>query len=230
MRTVNDPEESPAPSEGPTEPGRSIFGYRRSAVQRLLADRDVRLMDAEKRIQEEGQAAERLDAEAANLREANARLQDRIRELEEAGPAAGLSAARFLNEELATILTAAEDSAGRVIERAREAADRQVAEADRLWRESQEQMSRFAAWRDRIDPAVRSARGRLDEVRTRIEEVPDLIREALTPLADAIAGLDEDLAAVAGASTPPLMVTPSAIDSGSQEPQEQGRAAGAAGE
>ncbi len=230
MRTVSDPEQPPARGEGPTEPGRSLFGYRRSAVERLLAARDLRLMEAEARTREAQEAAERLDAEAANLREANARLQDRIRELEEAGPAGGLSAARFLNEELATILTAAEDSAGRVIERAREAADRQVAEADRLWREAQEQMSRFAAWRDRIDPAVRSARGKLDEVRTRIEEVPDLIREALTPLADAIGGLDEDLAAVAGASTPPLMVTPSAIDSGEREPQEQPRAAGAAGE
>ena len=230
MRTVSDPGEAPAPSERPPEPGRSLFGYRRSAVQRLLADRDIRIRGADERIREAEEAAERLDAEAASLREANARLQDRVRELEEAGPAGGLSAARFLNEELATILTAAEDSAGRVIERAREAADRQVAEADRLWREAQEQMSRFAAWRDRIDPAVRSARGKLDEVRTRIEEVPDLIREALTPLADAIGGLDEDLAAVAGASTPPLMVTPSAIDSGEREPQEQPRAAGAAGE
>src|SRR6266496_848189 len=80
------------------------------------------------------------------------------------------------------------------------------------------------------DPAVRSARGKVDEVRARIEEVPDLIREALTPLADAIGGLDEDLAGVAGASTLPLMVTPSAIDSGEREPQEQARAAGAMGE
>jgi chromosome segregation ATPase len=230
MRTVSDQEGAPTPGEPPDEPGRSLLGYRRSAVQRLLADRDVRLMEAEKRIQSAQAAAERLDAETANLREANARLQDRIRELEEAGPGGGQTAARFLNEELATILTAAEESASRVIDRARQSAERQVAEAGRLWREAQEQMSRFAAWRDRVDPMVRSARGKLDEVRARIEEVPELIREALTPLADAIGGLDEDLAGVAGASTPPLMVTPSAIEPGDEEPQEQARAAGATSE
>src|SRR5438552_3330652 len=89
---------------------------------------------------------------------------------------------------------------------------------------------RSAVQRELEDRAVRGARGEAHEVRARIEEVPDLIREALTPLADAIAGLDGELAAVAGASTPPLMVTPSAIDSGDQEPQEQPRAAGATGE
>jgi hypothetical protein len=117
-----------------------------------------------------------------------------------------------LNEELATILGAAEESATRIIERARASTQQQVAEAERMWREAQDQISRFASWRDGVDPVLRNAQTKIEEVRTRIEEVPDQIRQALSPLAEAVASLDGDLTELSGASSPPLILAPDGIE------------------
>jgi hypothetical protein len=120
--------------------------------------------------------------------------------------------ARFLTEELAGILTAAEESAARIVERAQASTEQQIAEANRLWREVQGEIARFAAWRQEVEPIIEQVRQKVDEVREKVEAVPERIREALAPMADAISSVDADLAELAAAAPPPLLVSPAGVE------------------
>ena len=190
--------------------GRGIFGYRKSEVERLIAERDAALQQSEVRIHAAEARVADLEATIRRLEERNEQLEGHVQEgppgSERAAqrPPAGELTPRFLSDELSTILSAAEESATRIIERARQATEQQVADAQAVWREAQTQVARFAAWRERVDPLLRSTQGGIDEVRGRIEEVPNQIRQALAPLADAVAALGRDLADVANKASPPM--------------------------
>jgi hypothetical protein len=116
------------------------------------------------------------------------------------------------SEELAGILAAAEESAAGIVERARVTTERQITESTRLWREVEAEVTRFSSWREQIEPVIRRIASKVDDVRTRIEEVPERIRDALAPMADSISSLDSDMAELAAASTPPLLLKPSGLD------------------
>jgi cell division septum initiation protein DivIVA len=118
---------------------------------------------------------------------------------------------RFLNDELAQILRAAEESASRIVERARTTTDQQIEESNRLWHEVQAEVARFAAWRDEVEPVIHAVQSKVDDVRTYIDEVPERIREALAPVAESISSIDSDLADLASRATPPLLLTPSGV-------------------
>jgi chromosome segregation ATPase len=120
---------------------------------------------------------------------------------------------RFLNEELAGILAAAEESAARIVERARATSQRQIARSNRVWREVQAEVSRFASWRQDVEPVIRTVQSKVEKVRSEIEEVPERIRQALAPMADTISSIDGDLAELADASNPPLLLTPGGLES-----------------
>jgi hypothetical protein len=119
---------------------------------------------------------------------------------------------RFLTEELAGILAAAEESAARIVERARASTQRQIMESNRLWREVQAEVARFASWRDQVEPVIRQVQSKVDSVRGLVDDVPDRIRQALAPMADAISSIDVDMAELASALTPPLLLTPSGFE------------------
>ncbi len=116
------------------------------------------------------------------------------------------------SEELAGILAAAEESAAGIVERARITTERQITESTRLWREVEAEVARFSSWREQIEPVIQRIASKVDDVRARIEEVPERIREALAPMADSISSLDSDMAELAAASTPPLLLKPSGLD------------------
>jgi hypothetical protein len=120
---------------------------------------------------------------------------------------------RFLTEELSGILVAAEESAGRIVERARATTQRQIARSNRVWREVQAEVSRFASWRQEVEPVIRNVQSKVEGVRLEIEEVPERIRQALAPMADSISSIDADLAELAAASNPPLLLTPGGLES-----------------
>jgi hypothetical protein len=132
---------------------------------------------------------------------------------------------RFLNEELASILNAAEESASRIVERAHESTEHQVTESNRLWREVQAELARFVAWREQVDPLIHGIQTRVHDVRGTVEEVPERIRQALAPMADAISSLDGDLGDLASAWNPPLLLTPSGLEQ--EEPEAANEAAAA---
>jgi archaellum component FlaC len=119
---------------------------------------------------------------------------------------------RFLTQDLAGILRAAEESAARIVERAQESTERQIQESNRLWQEVQSELSRFAAWRENVDPLIRSVHARIQEVKASVEDVPERIRQALAPMADAISSIDADLGDLGSAWNPPLLLTPSSLE------------------
>jgi hypothetical protein len=120
---------------------------------------------------------------------------------------------RFLTEELSGILSAAEESASRIVERARATTQRQIARSNRVWREVQAEVARFASWREEVEPVIRAVQSKVEGVRAEIEEVPERIRQALAPMADSISTIDGDLADLAAACNPPLLLAPGGLES-----------------
>lgn len=260
----------------PPDLGKGLFGYRKSAVNQIIADRDIMLRQAEGRVRAAEAKVAELETEVSSFREQNARMDEQLDRLrsqldvvlrrtetghaaqgleEEAPPGASQAdyeegsganrgyppgayayggepdryqsapppppvteprkddvTSRFLTEELAGILAAAEESAARIVERARASTQRQIMESNRLWREVQAEVARFASWRDQVEPAIRQVQSKVDSVRGLVDDVPERIRQALAPMADAISSIDADMAELASALTPPLLLTPSGFE------------------
>jgi hypothetical protein len=111
----------------------------------------------------------------------------------------------FMGEELASVLKTAEESASQII-RAWESTRNQISQVDRLWREVQAEIIRFAAWRKHVDPIIETMQKYIEEARARIDEVPSRIQEALSPAVEAMARLDECMAEFANASDVPELL------------------------
>jgi hypothetical protein len=124
---------------------------------------------------------------------------------------------RFLTEEIAGILAAAEESAARIVERARTTTQHQIAQSNRLWREVQGELSRFAAWREMVEPVMRAIHDKVEGVRDEIDQVPERIRQALAPMADSISTVDGDLSELLGQWTPPLLLAPTGLGGDGEE-------------
>jgi archaellum component FlaC len=124
---------------------------------------------------------------------------------------------RFVTEEIAGVLSAAEESAGRILERARVQAEQQIGKSSRLWEEVRAEVARLASWREGIDPVIQTVMTKVEGIRTQIEDVPERIRDALAPMADSISGIDNDLAELAEACSPPLLLAPRELESDEAE-------------
>jgi hypothetical protein len=112
----------------------------------------------------------------------------------------------YMSEELAHVVKAAEESATKIIERAWESTRTQIEQVDRLWREIQEEIIRFAAWRQHVDPMISTVQRYIEEARASIEQVPPRIQEALSPAAEAMARVDEGMSEFARASDLPQLL------------------------
>ncbi len=112
----------------------------------------------------------------------------------------------YMSEELAHVVKAAEESATKIIERAWESTRTQIEQVDRLWREVQEEIIRFAAWRQHVDPMISTVQGYIEEARASIEQVPPRIQEALSPAVEAMARVDEGMSEFARASDLPQLL------------------------
>jgi cell division septum initiation protein DivIVA len=212
--------------------GKGLLGYRRSAVDQVISDRDTMLRHAEARVRAaEGNVADLL-TELSSLREANVRISEQMDQLRAElqsrdaeplpvqvwaserpapppePPPRDEVTSKFMTEELAGILAAAEQSASRIVERARTSTEQQIVESNRLWRDVQGEVSRFGVWRDQVEPAIRRAQSKVEGVRDLVDDVPERIRQALAPMADAIAAIEADMAELTSALTPPLLLTP----------------------
>jgi hypothetical protein len=119
---------------------------------------------------------------------------------------------RFVTEEIGGVLSAAEESASRILERARVQSEQQLTKSSRLWDEVRAEVSRLATWREGIEPVIQTVMTKVEGIRSQIEDVPERIREALAPMADSISGIDSDLAELAEACSPPLLLAPSELE------------------
>ena len=116
----------------------------------------------------------------------------------------------FLRDEVAPILAAAERAATQIVDRAREQAHQDVAELERKRQEVEARVSELVAWQERMEPSIRSLQTKVADIQSKIDEVPELIRKALDPVASAISSLDPTLAEIAAASRPILGSEPMA--------------------
>ncbi|HXF57607.1 MAG TPA: hypothetical protein VNO34_08580, partial [Actinomycetota bacterium] len=217
--------------DGRVELRRRLLGYDPSAVEQLLADRDamitavaLRAKEAEARAEDLERELARRDEEMAALRQqveqlANdvwAALEERTRTPEPRPASAPMG---FVSEELSRVVRAAEESAGAIIRRAWEATREQIAEVERLWSDVQEEVLRFAAWRQQVEPMIDSVRESIREANQRIAAVPERILEAVRPAVEAMAAVDRGISAFAEASALPVILG----RLGPEEGQEQGR-------
>jgi chromosome segregation ATPase len=200
---------------------RSLFGYRRKVVIKLIEDRDRILREAESRVRAAEAKVGELESELVDLKAQNSRLDQQLELLRlqmasiaeaetpsveeevvsvpsEAPVETPIAPARetvtsFVVEELTRIMSAAQEGAARIIDRAAASAREQIARSTEVRQGIQAEVSRLATWRHAMEPAVGNVRSRLDGIRVQIEEIPERIKQALAPLADALSSIDESL-------------------------------------
>ena len=128
----------------------------------------------------------------------------------------------FLREELVPILSSAKLAAAQLIERAREQVRAEAedlnrvkdqlqtvrAELDERRRQVDERLAQMIAWHNEVAPIVRSFQSKMGEINARIDEVPELIRSGLTPLASTVSALNPTITEMTAASTKLLDLEP----------------------
>jgi hypothetical protein len=112
--------------------------------------------------------------------------------------------ASLAGEEIVGVLRAAEDAARRMIERAKATADQQLADVARRREELEAEAARIGEWRRQVGAVVQSMAAEIEEFRSGVEEIPQLLSEAFAPLAQRIPSIQNDIAALAGALGTPI--------------------------
>jgi hypothetical protein len=206
-------------TDQPPKLPRKPFGYDPMVVDQMLADRDSMLALAERRVREaEGKAA-RLEEQIANRDAAITELNDRINAAPppaepapERQPDEEPLTPQFMTEELAKIIMAAEESTSQILSRARLSTRDHILEADRLWREVQGEVVRFAAWREQAESALGSVQSAIDTARAQIDAVPEKVQSALAPAVEAMVKVDSQMAGFSAAATLPLLAAPTGLE------------------
>ena len=128
----------------------------------------------------------------------------------------------FLREELFPILSSAQQAAAQLIDRARDQVRAEAedlnrvkaqlqtvkAELDERRRQVDDRLAQMIAWHNEVAPIIRSFQAKMGEINARIEEVPELIRTGLTPLASTVSALNPTIAEMTAASTKLLDLEP----------------------
>jgi predicted nucleic acid-binding Zn-ribbon protein len=201
---------------------------RMSTLQREVSEQQLRLAARERDLTEQmtsvtqqlQQLADELEARDRQMADRDRHIVelrahiDRLSEQQvEAPPLMDAPAASVaVSEEVRRLLKAAEDSAASIVENARLVGARNTAEAERQWRELQTSLTRFAGWRERVGPQLVDLHARMEELRSRISEIPDRVRAAFAPLAEASAATEAGLLGLTDDLTPPLLSAPSPSD------------------
>jgi chromosome segregation ATPase len=144
----------PSTIGGTVDLGKGLFGYRKAEVQQMLADRDGMLAEAERRMRTSTARIAELEAVLAETNGRNVRLEGQVEAFQ--GKVTALEGQlRALSARNAEV---------------EKAAVRIKAEGERL-----------AAWRKRVQAVV--VPSAIEQFRLLIEEIPDRVQEALTPVA-----------------------------------------------
>jgi hypothetical protein len=205
---------------------RKPFGYDPTVVDQMLSDRDSMLGLAERRVRDAEAKVANLEEQLRAHQEAVTELSERLAVAEAAPPTPPPSVEpmpapreedppltpQFVTDEISKVIAAAESSTSQILERAWVATRDQVLEADRLWREVQAEVVRFAEWRDEAEAVVQGVQAAMDEARKRIEAVPMRIQEALAPVVESMVSVDAGVGKFTVASSLPLLLTPSGLE------------------
>jgi hypothetical protein len=166
-----------------------IFGYRRSAIERMFTERDALARLAQGRVQAAEAKADNLGRKLSEAHTEIERMAEEIEHLRSSvDPLSSLTASsKFLDEELASILAAVQNAAHQIIERARLAADVELSEASRVWSQIEHELKPFPDWQAERERLGAEAGLRIEAVRGAILAVSDRIREVLDSLGTAAA-------------------------------------------
>lgn len=154
---------------------RGLFGYSRTSVRELVAEREVALArasaqvrDAEARATELATELDRASREASGLEETRNGLRselaverDRVRMLQEEIAAAAIPAAPGgppTSQELIEILDSAERTLARLTDAARRNVDEELVETQGAREEMRAEIDRLTAWRDRMATLAEAVR------------------------------------------------------------------------
>ncbi len=190
--------------------GIGVFGYRKASVNQVISDHVLRLRQAEGQALAAEARASELEQELSSTREdlehreqAISELAEKIRFLESARPSAEVVA--FMNEELAQILTAAQEASAQIVERAKSTVQIELDQAGKVLRDVGAERERFVAWRQEAEPFIRAVQVRMDAVRRAIDRVPARVADALKEIQQAITAMDGDLVGALNVPEPPSM-------------------------
>jgi chromosome segregation ATPase len=205
-----------------------LFGYAPAKVHELIKDRDHLLAIARERIKVTEAEMERVKVELGTARvglaskdrqittlgteigELRLQLAHLGREIEEtksrtAHPSSLMS--QIIQAEIGPLIAAAQDAAQRIVNDAQTSMNEQLARADMAQSDLKAQVQDIAAWHQRVGPLIESVRARMAETRSRIDEVPDRLSQALAPLAELVGSMGDQLEALMASSTPPALAT-----------------------
>jgi cell division septum initiation protein DivIVA len=118
----------------------------------------------------------------AELGERDAQIQDLGAQIEAFTHDPGRSTPNMLASELDSILSSAQQTATRMIERAKAVSDRHLEQATDLERELHEDLARMDAWRQQALPLIRSVQTRIAEIGATLMEVAESVAETARPL------------------------------------------------
>jgi hypothetical protein len=121
-------------------------------------------------------------------------------------------ASRLMAEELTSILLAGQEAAARMIERARDEAQRQIVEANRLLGEVHTGVREFSSWREDVQPVIARVQAMVDTVRNHIAQTPERVQYALAPLAEAMLSVDTQLLDLSGVCHSPFPSSAQALE------------------
>ena len=153
---------------------RGLFGYSRKSVTAVVNDREVSITKASSEAKEAEDQVAKLTAEIDENRREIVDLQARNRDLdsklEDAAErfwAVEPSGSTSTTEELTDVLHAAERALARLSDRARENAEQQLGDTERVRDSLRSEIDRLAAWRARMAPLADSILLSIEEVRRR---------------------------------------------------------------
>jgi chromosome segregation ATPase len=189
---------------------RGLFGYSRKSVNAVVNDRDVSIIKASREANEAkdevGLVAAELDRSRIEIAELQARNRDLESKLEDAAErfrAVESSASTSTTEGLTDVLHAAERALARLTDRARENAEKQLGETERVHDALRQDIDRLAAWRARMAPLAENIPGSIEEVRKETSAIADRLQEVLAPATDAQDALAARLSELASLPEPP---------------------------
>jgi chromosome segregation ATPase len=167
---------------------------REAAQQQVDAARELSSVQAELEA-----ARTELAVRSEQARSTEDRIVDLLAELEstraELSTHAGepITAPLAQAEDLSMMLDAAERGVTGIMERARQAYEDQLAQAESVRETIQADIERFGDWQDHVEPLIRSVQQGIEMARGRINRIPDQIREAVDSMTEAMMAVSDSL-------------------------------------
>ena len=189
---------------------RGLFGYSRKSVTAVVNDREMSTIKASREAKEARDEVEMVAAdldksriEIANLQARNRDLESKLEDAAERFRAVERSGSTSTTEGLTDVLHAAERALARLTDRARENAEKQLGETERVRDALRQDIDRLAGWRARMAPLAESIPASIEDVRKETSAIADRLHEALAPATDAQDVLAARLSELAALPEPP---------------------------